>query len=282
MILFGYKGKPWTPGRVIIQITIVLFGLLWSYPLFKMFQKSFYGKGIGNYTRVLFQADSFMIRKGYNFEIADFWIYLQNSVLITLCDLVLVLIVVSLGAYAFSKMEFPLKNILYIMTLIGMMIPGVSFIVPYFAILKNFGIIDNPIGLVGPHVAGAVPMSMMLIKNGMDSINNEMIEAAIIDGCTRKRIFLQICIPLAKPAIGTAAIFVFNGSWNDYLLPLVLLNSPESMTMTLLPQRFTAFGGGTNMGVIFACLVLISIPIFVLYLFCQRYMVRGLALGSIK
>ncbi|MDR2210523.1 MAG: ABC transporter permease subunit, partial [Spirochaetaceae bacterium] len=188
MTAFKYRGKSWTPGRVIFQILVVLFGLLWSYPLFKMFQKSFYGKGLGNYSRVLFQADSFMLRKGYSFEIADFWIYLQNSVLITVSDLVLVLIVVSLGAYAFSKMDFPLKNVLYIMTLIGMMIPGVSFIVPYFAILKNLGIVDNPIGLVGPHVAGSIPMSMMLIKNGMDAVNNEMIEAAIIDGCTRKRI----------------------------------------------------------------------------------------------
>jgi ABC-type glycerol-3-phosphate transport system permease component len=282
MAMFKYKGKPWTPGRVIFQIIMALLCLLWSYPLFKMFERSFYGRGLGNYARVLFQADSFLIRKGYSFEIADFWIYFQNSLMITACDMILVLLAVSLGAYAFSKMDFPLKNVLYTLTLIGMMIPGVSFIVPYFAILKNFGVINNPIGLVGPHVAGAVPMSMMLIRNGMDAINNEMVEAAIIDGCSRRRIFWMIGLPLAKPAIGTAAIFVFNGSWNDYLLPLVLLNSPESMTLTLLPSRFTAFGGGTNMGVIFACLTLISIPIFILYLFCQRYMIKGIALGSIK
>jgi ABC-type glycerol-3-phosphate transport system permease component len=268
--------------RVIFQIIMVLLGLLWSYPLFKMFQRSFYGNGFGNYARVLLQSDSFVVSKGYNFEIPDFWIYLQNSLMVTICDLILVLTVVSLGAFAFSKMDFPFKNKLYILTLAGMMIPGVSFIVPYFAILKNLGIINNPIGLVGPHVAGAVPMSMMLIRNGMDGINNEMIEAAIIDGCSRRRIFLSICVPLAKPAIGTSAIFVFNGSWNDYILPLVLLNSPEAMTLTLLPSRFTAFGGGTNYGVIFACLVLISIPIFILYLFCQRYMIKGLSLGSIK
>jgi ABC-type glycerol-3-phosphate transport system permease component len=282
MAFFRYKGKRWTLSRILCQIIIVVLLVIWTYPLFKMFQRSLFGLGFGNYTRVLLQSDSFLLSKGYSFEIPDFWIYFKNSFLITICDVSIVLVIVSLAAFAFSKMDFPLKNVLYMMTLIGMMIPGVGFIVPLFIILKNFGLINNPLGLVGPHVAGSVPMSMLLIRNAMDGIHNEMIEAAIIDGCTRRKTFLKICLPLAAPAIGTSAIFIFNGSWNDYLLPLVLLNKPEAKTLTLLPSMFTAFGGNSNYGIIFASLVLISVPIFIIYLFCQRYLVKGLTMGAIK
>lgn len=280
--LFRYRGSKWTVSRILMQIFTILSIVGWAYPIYKMIERSFFGQGFSNYKRVLLQADSFQVSKGYSFEIADFWVYLQNSLMVTAFDMVLVLFIVSFAAFAFSKMDFPFKNVLYVLTLVGMMMPAVGFIVPYFITLKQFGLINNPLGLVGPHVAAGIPMSMMLIRNTMDGINDEMIEAAIIDGCSRRKVFFSMCAPLAKPAIGTAAIFVFKDSWNDYLLPLVLLNSPESMTLTLLPQRFTAFGGGSNYGVIFASLVLISIPIFLLYLFCQRYMVGGVATGTIK
>ncbi|AEE95411.1 carbohydrate ABC transporter permease [Mahella australiensis] len=276
-----YRGH-WSAGRIVSQIFIILMTVIWIYPIYKMIERSFFGQGWGNYQRVLFQADSFTIAKGYNAEIADFWIYLKNSLMVTGIDMILILVCVSLAAFAFSKMDFPGNNVLYILTLIGMMMPAAGFIVPYFITLKTIGLTNNPFGLVGPHVAASIPMSMLIIRNSMDAVNDEMIESAIIDGCSKIRVFISMCIPLCKPAIGTAAIFAFMGSWNDYLLPLVLLNSPESMTITLLPQRFTAFGGGSNYGVIFASLVLISIPIFIIYLFCQRYIQSGIATGTIK
>lgn len=280
--LVSYKGERWTAGRIAAQLFFLICAVVWTYPIYKMLERSLAGVGLGNYSRILFQADSFMISKGYSFEIPDFWVYLQNSCIITVLDMLIVLTIVSFAAFAFSKMDFPFKNVLYLLTLVGMMMPAVGFIVPYFITLKNLHLINNPVGLVGPHVAAAIPLTMMIIRNSMDGINDEMIEAAVIDGCTRRRVFTSMCLPLVKPAIGTAAIFAFKDSWNDYLLPLVLLNSPEAMTLTLLPQKFTAFGGGSNYGVIFASLVLVSIPIFILYLFCQRYMVYGISAGTIK
>lgn len=279
--LSQYKGH-WSGFRIVCQAFIVFMMVVWIFPIYKMIETSFWGKGFGNYQRVLFQADSFKINKGYSYEIADFWIYLQNSVTVTAIDMSIGLVIVCIAAFAFSKMDFPFKNALYILTLVGMMMPAAGFIVPYFITMKNFGLINSIFCLNGPHIAASIPMSMMIIRNSMDAINDEMIEAAIIDGCSRRRVFTSMCIPLVKPAIGTAAIFAFMNSWNDYLLPLVMLNSAESMTLTLLPQRFTAFGGGSNTGVIFASLVLTSIPIFILYLFCQRYMQSGIATGTIK
>ncbi len=276
------SGRLTSSGYIIGQIFLLLTSIIWIFPIYKMFERSLYGNGFGNYKRILFQADSFTRQKGYSAEIADFWVYLGNSVTVTLIDMVLILGLVSIAAYAFSKMDFPGKEVLYILTLIGMMMPAAGFVVPYFITLKKFGLINTIYSLIGPHVAAAVPMSMMIIRNSMDDINDEMVEASIIDGCTRFGVFRTMMLPLAKPAIGTAAIFAFMGSWNDYLLPLVLLNKSESMTLTLLPQRFSAFGGGSNYGVIFASLVLISIPIFLIYLLCQRYLTEGMAAGTIK
>lgn len=270
------------PGRILGYIFLALTIIIWTFPLYKMFERSLYGKGFQNYNRILFQADSFQVSKGYAYDIPDFWIYLENSLTVTAIDMILILSLVSLAAFAFSKMDFPGKEALYVLTLIGMMMPAAGFIVPYFITLKKIGLINTIYSLIGPHVAGAVPMSMMIIRNNMDEINDEMVEASIIDGCSRMGVFLRMMLPLAKPAIGTAAIFAFMGSWNDYLLPLVMLNKSEGMTLTLLPQRFTAFGGGSNYGVIFASLVLISIPIFIIYMFCQRFLVSGMAAGTIK
>ena len=135
---------------------------------------------------------------------------------------------------------------------------------------------------MGPHVAAAIPMSMMLIRNAMDEISDEMIEASIIDGCPRRKVFTKMMLPLTKPAIATALIFAFMSSWNDYLLPLVMINRADEMTLTLLPQKFTAFAGVSNVGTIFASLVLLCVPIFIIYLFAQKYMVAGMAAGTIK
>lgn len=272
----------WKSGDVALQIFLILVCLLWIYPIFKMIQESLKGGGLQNYHRILFEYDSFTTAKGYSANIADFWIYLKNSVLITGIDVVLVLVVVTLAAYAFAKMDFPGKQVLYILTIIGMMMPTAGFIVPYFIVSKSLGLINSIFSLIGPHVSAAIPMNMLIIRNNMETINDEMIEASIIDGCGRWKVFTTMILPLCKPSIATATIFAFMGSWNDYLLPLVMINQEESMTLTMLPQKFTAFGGGTNMHVIFACLVLISLPIFALYCFAQKYMISGISTGTIK
>lgn len=279
----GHKEKKkWTAADIVQQIFLIAVFVVWLYPIYKMLTESFKGGGIGNYHRILFEFDSFTKAKGFQYNIADFWVYLKNSAAITAMDMFFILLVVTLAAYAFAKMDFPGKNILYILTILGMMMPAAGFIVPYFIVSKKLGLLNTIFCLIGPHVSAAIPMSMLIIRNNMEAVNDEMIEAAIIDGCGKGRVFTKMMIPLCKPAIATASVFAFMGSWNDYLLPLVMINKAENMTLTLLPQKFTAFGGGSNMHVIFACLVMISIPIFVLYCFAQKYMISGMAAGTIK
>ena len=274
--------KRWTKSTILAQIFCVIMLVIWLYPLIKIIQISFRSGGIENYKRVLFTVDSFSIANGYVKDIADFWVYLGNSMTVTAIDMALVLSITSLGAFAFSKMDFKGKEALYILCLVGMMMPAAGFIVPYFITSKKLGLLNTKFSLVGPHVAAAIPMSMMLIRNAMDEISAEMIEASIIDGCPRRKVFTKMMLPLTKPAIATALIFAFMSSWNDYLLPLVMINRADEMTLTLLPQKFTAFAGVSNVGTIFASLVLLCVPIFIIYLFAQKYTVAGRAAGTIK
>lgn len=264
------------------HVTVIILGIVWLYPLCKIIQLSFKSGGWGNYHKVLFEADTFSVVNGYMSDIANFWVYLGNSLTVTFIDMVVVLSIASLAAFAFSKMDFKGKEFLYMLTLVGMMMPAAGFIVPYFITSKNMGLLNTKFCLIGPHVAAAIPMTMMLLRNSMDEISDEMIEASVIDGCSRRKVFTRMMLPLSKPAFATSLIFAFMGSWNDYLLPLVMINRAEEMTLTLLPQKYTAFAGVSNMGTIFASLVLISIPIFVMYLFAQKYMVAGMTAGTIK
>lgn len=274
--------KKWTMGDIIQQMILILVSVVWIYPIYSMVRESFKGAGFGNYHRILLEYDSFTTAKGYVSNIADFWVYLRNSAAVTAIDMVLILVVVSLASYAFAKMDFPGKNILYVLAILGMMMPAAGFIVPYFTISKKIGVLNTIFSLIGPHVAAAIPMSMIIMRNNMESVNDEMIEAAIIDGCGKWKVYTRMMLPLSKPAIATAAIFAFMGSWNDYLLPLIMINKAEFMTLTLLPQKFTAFGGGSNTGVIFASLVMISVPVFLIYCFAQKYMISGMTAGTIK
>lgn len=254
-------------SHLIIQLVLILVLAIWVFPLTIMVRRSLIGLGFQNYVTVITDADFFM--------------FLRNSVLVAALDIFFIVATVTPAAFAFSKMDFRGRGVLYIMTLLGMMMPAAGFIVPYFIMLKNLGLM-NQFGLVGPHVVGSIPMSMMIIRNSFDEIEDEMIEAAVIDGCTRFSVFTQMMLPLGRNAIATSVIFAFLASWNDYLMPLVLLQKPEYMTITLLPDRYKGFGGGDNVGIIFAALTLISVPIFIVYITCQRFLQKGISAGTIK
>ncbi|MBP3964756.1 carbohydrate ABC transporter permease [Paenibacillus lignilyticus] len=254
-------------GRTVVQIVIVMMGILWLYPLVRMVLKSFEGGFVNNYSAVFLDAGVYR--------------YFWNSIVVAAMDIALTITCVTLAAYAFSRLRFPLQIPLFLILIIGMMIPGAGFIIPWFLTIKKLGLVDNPLSLVGPHVAGGIPFGLMLIRSFFDGIPKEINEAATIDGASKHTIFRRIYLPLGMPAIATVTIYTFLGSWNDYLLPLIFLQDPASMTVTLLPQKFVVFAG-SNYGKISAALMAISIPIFLVYFFCQRFLEKGLTAGSVK
>ncbi len=200
-----------------------------------------------------------------------------NSVLVTISAIAVVLIVCSLCAYAFSYMNFPGKNIIFVLILATMMLPTVTMIVPFYRILRIINITDNLLGLIIP--AGASATAVFLLRQYFIKIPLSYIEAARIDGANNFQIWWQITIPLGRPVLAAMAIYQFRATWNDFLMPLIILRTPTKFTMPMMLQ----FMDSVNMAkpydvMIFTIFISAVIPI-IFFLIFQRQFIEGLSGG---
>ena len=183
------------------------------------------------------------------------------------------------AGYAFARMRFPGKNLLFIMVLSTIMIPGILTIVPKFLILKQLHLLDSYGALTLPFAADA--FAIFLMKQFFESIPVELEEAARVDGASRYRMFAQIILPNAMPAITAVAIFSFQGSWNAFLEPLILINSADLHTLPLGLAYFRQTNY-TDWPVLMAGAVITTIPIAIFYIVFQRWFVQGQISSGIK
>lgn len=247
-------------------ILIPLF-IIFSMPLLVAFFESIGNGGFSNYLTIL--ADEKLGK------------YFLNSIIITLPVVILVLLIGSLTGYVFSKLKMPGKNLFFSFFLIGLMLPTSAIIVQLFMIIAKFGLVNNYFSIILPEVAIILPFALLILKNYMDDIPNEIIEAAKIDGCSNFRIYYMIILPLCYPALSSVTIFTFLISWNEYLLPLVLIRDPEMGTLTLIPRYFLA-AFVKNISLTFTGFIIIIVPVIILFLVLQKYFVKGLTAGAIK
>lgn len=254
--------------KIYIQNTVLLaVAVIFVIPVFFMVQKSLEKNGLRNYAEVFAEVN--MAR---NFV---------NSFIVTIFSVLLVVIFVSLAAYSFSKLKYPLKNAIYLLFLTALMIPAASMLFPTFMIINKMGLIDNLLSLVGPYVAIQVPFNLVIVRNYYDNIPDSIVEAAKIDGSSTFQTLLYIMFPMSKPALAVIITWAFIGCWNEYMYAFVFINKADMRTLTSLPTRFIGMFS-TRYELMFATLVLIEIPIIVLYLLTQRRLQEGLAAGSVK
>ncbi len=200
-----------------------------------------------------------------------------NSVLVTAACIVLVLIVCSWSAYAFSYMHFPGKNALFFLILATMMLPTVTMIVPMYKILRVAHLTDNLLGLIIP--AGASATGVFLLRQYFIKIPLSYIEAARIDGANNFQIWWLVTIPLGRPALAAMAIYQFRATWNDFLMPLIILKTPTKFTMPIMLQ----FMDSVNMAkpydvMIFTIFISALVPL-IFFLIFQRQFIEGLSGG---
>jgi len=185
----------------------------------------------------------------------------------------------ALAAYAFSRLPFRGRNLVFALYLATMMIPMQVLIVPLFAQMRSLGLVDTYLGAVLPTVASA--FGVFLLRQAMGSVPRELDEAATIDGAGHLRIFAGVVLPNIGPALATLAVFAFMSSWNSFLWPLIILRSRESQTLPLalagLQGQYT-----TQWDVMMAGSVVSILPMLALYLFAQRYVVQGVASSGLK
>ena len=209
------------------------------------------------------------------------WIGLANSLQITIISVVATIVLGSMLAYYLARTTGRVTQIIVGLIVVGMMIPGAVVIQPLIQILLSLGLIGSIAGLVLVNIAGSMPFAVLVFLGFVKSIPLELEQAAAVDGAGPLRIFWQIVFPLMRPAAATVLIFTAVGVWNDFIMPLIILGPGSGTTVTVGIYRsvsqFTS-----DFGAVFAFMVLATIPILALFLFFQRYFVKGLMSGATK
>jgi len=190
-----------------------------------------------------------------------------------------VLLSSSLAGFAFAKYRFPGRELLFYIILATMMIPFFVTLIPVFFIVRQLGWIDSYQGLVVPGLTSAY--GIFLMRQFIITLPDELIDAARIDGASELRIYWRIIIPLSKPALATLGTFTFIGAWNNFLWPLLVLNSRELMTLPLgINSMKSLYADNTNL--LMAGTAVSVLPMLVVFIFLQRYFIQGIALTGLK
>lgn len=204
-----------------------------------------------------------------------------NSLIITVPTVVLVGFISSLAAYAFSRMHFPGRDIFLSMLLITLMLPIPTLIIPLFQINKNLNLINSFIGLILPYTALGVPFAVVIFRGFFLGFPGELEDAARVDGCGSWVIYSRLVMPVSGPALSVVIIWQSMKTWNEFLLALVTIDKALLKPLPLIPFIYN----GQYMsrpGAMFAVLTLMSLPIVVLYIVMQRFIISGLTSGAVK
>jgi multiple sugar transport system permease protein len=204
-----------------------------------------------------------------------------NSLIVTGATVCGVLLTSSMAGYAFAKYQFPGRQLLFFAILATLMIPFFVTLIPVFYVVRQLGWIDNYKGLILPGITSAY--GIFLMRQFIYGIPDELIDAARIDGASELRIYWRIVLPLAKPALATLGTFVFIGSWNSFLWPLLVVNNRDLYTVPLGLNSLRTFAAeARSLHLLVSGAVLSIIPTLILFVFLQRYFIRGIALSGLK
>ena len=207
--------------------------------------------------------------------------WLMHSVIVSVSMTAMVLVVSSLAGYAFARLEFPFKRTLFLLMVAGLMVPEQAVFIPLHTMFSDWGLHNTHFALAMPRVA--VPIGVFLMMQFFRSVPRELEEAAAIDYASRLTIFLKIMLPLSIPALTTLGLFTFIHAWNDFLWPLVSATKADMYTVTLgLASIQSNFAFTEGLGAVMASAVFASLPIVLLFLIFQRFIVAGVAMSAGK
>jgi raffinose/stachyose/melibiose transport system permease protein len=207
-----------------------------------------------------------------------FWQQALNSVIIAVASTTLVVGVGAMAAFVFARFAFPGREFLFTLFAIGLMFPFAVAILPLFVLLRGMGLLGNPLGVILPQVAFGLPITIVILRSFFRTIPAEVEESAVLDGCGPFRFFWRILLPMARPAIGTVAVLAVVGSWNNYLLPLIVFNDSRWWTLPLGVQQFQSQYSADTARIL-AYVTLAMLPSLVCYALAERQLIGGLTSG---
>ena len=217
----------------------------------------------------------------------DWALYFKNSFLITLITVAISLVINSMSGYVFARIPFRGRNTLFMLILLGMMVPTQVTLIPVFSLLRRInllgngssGLINTYPGLILPYIAGS--FGVFMCRQFYVSFPKELDDAAMIDGCSRFKTFLRIFVPLSGPLFASLGVIKFTGTWNEYTWPLVATSGEKLKTVQLALTSFRD-EGEIYWNLLMAATLVVSLPIYVVFFFAQKHFVKGLLAGSVK
>ena len=212
---------------------------------------------------------------------ASFWAQLRNSAVVAGLSTVVVVLFAALAAFVIARREFPGRELAYTVFTLGLLFPATVAILPLLILVRDLGLLDNPLGLALPEAAFGLPLTIIILRPFFRSIPKELEDAAALDGCGPLGFFFRILLPLARPALVTVAVLAIVSSWNQFLLPLVMLSDAQNWTLPLGVTNFsTQYTTDTARIVAYTSLALV--PALAFYLVAERQLVGGLTSGAVK
>lgn len=265
----------WVNSAILLLISIAtVYPFLWMILTSLRESNSVFG---GPFVPESFTVDAYSRVLEFTGFLGHYW----NSIWMTAVTCALVLALSTLCGYAFAKLRFPFKNALYITLLATLMMPGTALIIPVYLQLRSFGLLDSQFGLILVYASGAAPFSMFLMRAFFESLPDELVHAARVDGAGELSVFLRIVLPLARPGIATVLIFQFLSTWNEFLMANTILQTPDKLP--LQPVLFSLQGEySTDWTTLSAGLTLSAIPVILVYVFLQKQFIAGMTLGAVK
>ncbi|MGJ9384643.1 carbohydrate ABC transporter permease [Salipaludibacillus sp. CF4.18] len=280
------KKKNGTLSNIIYYIFVIGFGFVMIYPILWMI-----GSSLKPETEIFGNAASLIPGEWLWGNYAQGWegfggigfdVYFRNSMIVTTLVVIGTVCSASIVAYGFARINFKFKAILFGCLMATVMLPVQITLIPQYILFHNVGWVNTFYPLIVPAFLGGQPFFIFLLIQFIRGIPRELDEAAIIDGCSKFGVFLRIILPLLKPALVTVIIFAFMWTWDDFLAPLIYLNSASLHTVTIGLRNFMDADAGTNWGPLLAMSSLSLFPQFVLFAFFQKYLVQGIATTGIK
>lgn len=210
-----------------------------------------------------------------------FNVYFMNSVLIVVPVVIAGIVLGTLTGFSFAFLSFPFRRTLFVLLTIGMMIPTEAFIIPLYYEMRFTGLINTYAALILPQIAMSMPFATIFMASAMQQLPSEILEAAVLDGAKRSYILTRVIVPLMIPSMSTLALFLFIWTWNEFLIPLILVNDDSYRT---LPIGMLFFQGRytVNTPVLTAGAVMVIAPLILIYIIFQRKLITGLTAGATK
>jgi raffinose/stachyose/melibiose transport system permease protein len=211
----------------------------------------------------------------------SFWQMLSNSTKVMLATAFGVVVLASMPAFVFSRMSFRGREVLFNFFMLGLLFPLAVAILPLYISLRQLNLVDSLWGVILPQIAFGLSANIFILRGFFASVPRELEEAAAIDGCSSLGFFLRVLLPLTRPALAVVAVLTMVASWNNFFLPLLVLNSE---TLYTLPLGIMQFQGqySRDLGRVLAFISISLIPTIVFYLFAERQIVAGLTSGAVK